>query len=217
MLRREVKAAFYSFAGPAMAANAVRHRFLQRTNGLRVHLGPGQKRYLPGWVNVDANIFTAKCDIWADLRNKLPFKDATIRALYSHHVIEHLPNLKQHFADVYRCLSHGGVYRLAGPNGDMAIRKFIERDNSWFGDWPDHRRSIGGRFENFIFCRGEHLTILTESFLKELLEDAGYVNISVCLPVKNTGYPEIFNDALETEHEDDFKSPRTLVLEAQKP
>jgi hypothetical protein len=28
-----------------------------------------------GWISVDANFLAAKIDIWADLRNKLPFKD----------------------------------------------------------------------------------------------------------------------------------------------
>lgn len=32
-----------------------------------VQLGPGQKNYIDGWVNVDANFVTAKIDIWADI------------------------------------------------------------------------------------------------------------------------------------------------------
>jgi hypothetical protein len=56
------------------------------------------------------------------------------------------------------------VIRVGGPNGDSAIRKFQKNDAAWFSDFPDKRRSIGGKFANFILCRGEHLTILTSSY-----------------------------------------------------
>lgn len=218
MLSRKAKALFYATTGPLMRANGMLYRATRAPAGpIRVHLGPGKKRYLPGWVNVDANMFTGKCDVWADLRNPLPFRNESISALYSHHLIEHLPDLRAHFAEAMRCLAPGGAYRAGGPNGDSAIRKFAERDSGWFADFPDKRRSLGGRFENFIFCRGEHLTILTESYLKELLEDAGFVNVTARLPVKDTGFPGLFGDAMQTEHEKDFEYPRTLLIEMVKP
>lgn len=220
MLSRSAKNAFYLVAGPLMAVNALAYKYLrQPVSGetVRVHLGPGQKKYIKGWVNIDANMFTGKCDIWADLRNPLPFHDATIDAAYSHHMIEHLPSMARHFRDVYRCLKPGGVYRVGGPHGDSAISKFLAGEKSWFGDWPDKRTSIGGRFENFIFCRNEHMTILTHSFLDELLSDVGFVNIRVCVPVRETHRPELFADCLPMEEETDFESPHTLILEATKP
>ena len=183
---------------------------------VRVQLGPGKRCYLDSWYNVDANMFTAKCDVWADLRNKLPFKDNSVDALYSHHVIEHLPDLPFHFKDAFRCLKPGAVYRVGGPNGDNAIRKFVEKDLDWFSDFPENRRSIGGRFENFVFCKQEHLTILTFSYLEELLSNAGFTNIKTCLPIKETFYPEYFSACLGNEFESDFAFPHTIILEAQK-
>jgi predicted SAM-dependent methyltransferase len=219
VLSRRTKAAFYSLAGPIMTVNGWVHRNLRArgATGQRVQLGPGQKNYLPGWLNIDANMFTARCDIWADLRNPLPLPDGSVAALYSHHVIEHLPAIEAHVRDAYRVLRPGGVYRIAGPNGDSAIRKFVERDAAWFDSYPDDRRSIGGRFENFIFCRQEHVTILTESFLGELLADAGFVEVHRCLPVRETRFPQLFSDCLAKEWESDFECPHTLVIEAVKP
>lgn len=217
MLSRAAKTAFYATTAPVMRANGL---FYKKTRApkshAKAHLGPGQKRYLPGWINVDANMFTAKCDVWADLRYSLPFHDNSMRAIYSHHVIEHLPNLHSHLDEVFRCLEPGGIYRVGGPNGDSAISKFIDGDKSWFGSFPDDRRSIGGRFENFVFCKGEHLTILTESFLREILEDAGFVNITLRKPITDTGYPELFSDAMTMEHESTPDCPHTLLLEAVK-
>ena len=92
----------------------------------------------------------------------------------------------------------------------------MDKDYEWFGDFPDSRKSIEGRFENFIFCRGEHLTILTQSMLEEILKDIGFVNIKVKLPSKETSFPEIFGKCLLKEREKDFVNPVTLILEAQK-
>jgi predicted SAM-dependent methyltransferase len=202
-----------------MWANGLRYRYLTkpRPAPLRVHLGPGQRHYIDGWTNVDANMFTARCDIWADMRNRLPFRDNSVDALYSHHVIEHLPDLVAHFSDALRCLRPGGTYRVAGPNGDAAIGKFVQQDSAWFGDFPNNRSSIGGRFENFIFCAREHVTILTQSFLDEIMSGVGFTALRAHLPVRETGFPDVFGPCLSREQESDFETPHTLVIEASKP
>lgn len=219
MLSRTAKAAFYAVAGPLMTANGAFYRLWRapRRTGLKVQLGPGQEKYLPGWINVDANMWTAKADVWADLRNRLPFRDGTVAAMYSHHVIEHLPDLWSHFRDVFRCLQPGGVYRVGGPNGDSAIAMFTAGRSDWFWDFPDPRKSLGGRLENFIFCRQEHLTILTESYLREILEAAGFIDIRVCLPIRESGRPDLFANCMRMEFETHFDAPHTLVMEAAKP
>lgn len=218
MLKRSTKDLFYTLAGPLMRLNAYLYRSIypSKGNGLMVHLGPGQKNYLKGWVNVDANMFTGECDIWADLKNRLPFRDGTVMACYSHHVVEHLPNIMAHFNEVYRCLQVGGVYRIAVPNGDSAMKKYQEGDLSWFGVFPDNRSSIGGRLDNFILCRNEHLHILTPSYLLELLGSAGFHVIKESRPVSHTNYPEYFQDCLPMEWESDTATPHTLVMEAVK-
>jgi len=221
MLPRSAKAFFYAAAGPLMKLNgAIYRQFRAPTAGVvKVQLGPGQGKYLSGWINVDANAFTATCDVWADLRNKLPFRDGTVDVIYSHHVIEHLPDalLHFHFRDLFRCLKPGGVFRIGGPNGDSATRKFVEGDTEWFGDFPDKRESVGGRFTNFIFCRGEHLTILTFSWLEEVALAAGFKRLLLCQPVKETNFPQLIDaHVLEMEWESTPECPHTLVVEGQK-
>ena len=166
---------------------------------------------MPTSLRADA-IFGPTCGI------RLPFADGTVVALYAHHVIEHLPKLAQHFHDAYRCLCPGGIYRVGGPNGDAAIAKFIEGDLAWFSDYPDQRGSIGGRFENFIFCRQEHLTILTFSYLQELMSDAGFADIRKCCPGSESGAPELFQDCLTKEdNESGVAQPHTVIVEGCKP
>jgi predicted SAM-dependent methyltransferase len=203
-----------------MYINGLAYRYLRAPSQglLRVHLGPGQKKYLTGWINVDANCISAKCDVWADLRNTLPFRTATIDCFYSHHVIEHLPDLPFHFAEMLRCLKPGGVFRVAGPNGDMAIKKYLAGDGSWFGDFPDKRDSLGGKLENFIFCRQEHLTILTFSWVEEIARRAGFQQMQQCTPVSETNYPVFFDSrVLCQEYESTPEAPHTLIVEGRKP
>jgi len=221
MISRQQKALFYTALAVPMRVNAslYRHWLAPRSGTVRVQLGPGREKYLDGWINVDANFITAKQDVWADLRNGLPFEDETVDALYSHHVIEHLPDadLPRHFAEVFRVLKPGGVFRIGGPNGDTACRKLVEGDAEWFGDFPDKRDSIGGKFANFILCRGEHLTILTASYLDELARGAGFPQTWVQQPTATTRFPEHFDArVLTTEWESTPEAPHTLIIEGQR-
>jgi predicted SAM-dependent methyltransferase len=221
MLSRTAKATYLGVLHYPMRANALRHRvFSGRKRPAKVHLGPGQGKYLNGWINVDANFLTCQIDIWADIRAKLPFRKGAVEAFYSHHVIEHLPDslLAFHFDEMFRCLRPGGVIRVGGPNADAAIRKFTEHDLDWFSDFPDKHRSIGGRFANFVLCRGEHLAILTSSYLGELAAASGFEQIGFCKPVSETHFPLVFDSqVLSKEWESTPDSPHTLVMEARKP
>jgi SAM-dependent methyltransferase len=222
MISRSAKALFFQVAAPIMRLNgALYRRFRAPRKGLvKVHLGPGQANYLDGWINVDANMFTAKCDVWADFRGKLPFRDASVDVTYSHHVIEHLPDalLAFHFQEIFRCLKPGGAFRIGGPSGDGAVQKFQEGDSAWFSDFPDNRASLGGRLANFLFCRGEHLTILTFSWLEELARAAGFPKVSRCQPVTETNFPELIDrNLLEKEWESTPECPHTLIVEGRKP
>lgn len=220
MIPRWAKATYFSVWSPFMRLNALRHRLLpnsSRRKFRRAHLGPGQRNYLNGWINVDANLVSSKPDVWADLRFKLPFPDDQLDCIYSHHVIEHLPNLDFHFREMFRCLKPGGVIRVGGPHGDNAMRAMQDGLHDWFGDWPLNRQSMGGRFENFIFCKGEHLTILTESFLIELAEQAGFEDVRICTPGE-TEHPEVISkEVVAFEPNTNPGLPTTLMIEASKP
>lgn len=224
MISHDLRVAYYALLRWPMRLNGLLYKHLRAPrNGdgtVKVHLGPGQKNYLDGWINLDANALTAKIDVWADLSNKLPFHDETVDVFYSHHVIEHLPDrhLSFHLHEMFRCLKHGGVIRIGGPNGDAAAQKFLEGDAAWFSDFPDARTSVGGRFANFILCGGEHLTILTFSYLQELASAVGFVDIRKVRPVSETGYPDLVDEKLlakETENTPEI--PHTLIIEARKP
>lgn len=218
MISRSAKATYYALASPIMRANAFVRRKLWRRELAKAHLGPGQGNYLEGWVNVDANAFTARIDLWADLRYALPFPERSLRAAYSHHVIEHLPDLPRHFRDVFRCLVPGGVYRAGGPHGHNAMKKYLEGDAAWFSDFPDKRVSVGGRLDNFLLCRNEHVAILTPSYLQEVAAEAGFEFVGELEAAHTTRFPELFGpEVLGREWESDREHPHTLIVELRKP
>lgn len=222
MISRELKATYYFLLRIPMRINGMLYRTFRapRAGTVKVHLGPGQRNYLDGWINVDANFVTARCDVWANLIDPLPFRDNTVDVFYSHHVIEHLPDrlLVTHFREMYRCLKPGGMFRVGGPNGDAAIRKFLEGDSSWFSNFPDPHSSMGGKLVNFLFCRNEHLTILTESYMSEIAAAAAFIDTKTCMPSKTTTNPKLIDDkvlGLEAERTPD--APHTLLMEGYKP
>ncbi|MBS0210619.1 MAG: methyltransferase domain-containing protein [Planctomycetes bacterium] len=222
MLSRRAKAAFYAVCSPAMKLNGWVYRRLRapRDGTVKVQLGPGRVNYLDGWINVDANMFTGRCDLWSDIQDGLPFRDNTVDAFYSHHVIEHLPDAKlaHHFREMFRCLKPGGVFRVGGPHGENAMRKFAEGDAGWFGDFPDKHDSLGGKLANFIFCRGEHLTLLTFSYLQELATQAGFGALRLCQPIRETHFPQLIDSrVLALEHESTPDMPHTILVEGLKP
>ena len=69
MISNKLRALYYFLFFPAMFINGKFYKhFRQPTSGLlKVHLGPGKENYIKDWINLDANIITAKIDIWTDL------------------------------------------------------------------------------------------------------------------------------------------------------
>jgi len=218
MTPRSLKQLYYRLLRVPMWINGRLYRAFRHPDGpIRVHLGPGKHKYLPGWVNLDANFLSARIDLWVNLMDPLPFRGGSVAAIYSHHVIEHLPDrhLPAHFLEMFRVLVPGGGIRVGGPDAGNACAKFVAGELDWFSTYPVKRRSIGGRFANFIFCDGEHLTALSESYLRELAEAAGFVAVRHMLPCRQSELVE--REVLEFEYEDDFETPHTVIIEARKP
>jgi predicted SAM-dependent methyltransferase len=222
MTNRTIKALLYkAFDYPMLLNACIYKRWRAPRDGLvKVHLGQGRRKYLEGWLNVDANFVSARIDVRANTLHGLPVRDNTVDVFYSQHVIEHLPDhaLGAHFRGMYRCLKPGGAIRVGGPNGDSAARKLIEGDAGWFNDDPDKHRSVGGRYANFNLRRGEHLTMLTESYLAEIATGAGFVEIRTPRPGAEARFPGLIGeDVLSREDPPNGDLPHTLILEARKP
>lgn len=150
-------------------------RIQERPRYLQLGSGTKKSRH---FLNIDINLFS-KPDIWLDMTKGLPFPDASIQGAYSCHVFEHLPYTKalDTMEEVYRVLANGAGVRIVVPSLEKAILAYTNGDAAWFSDWPDSRRSLGGRLNNYLLCRDQHKLMFDYSLFEELSGAAGFRNV----------------------------------------
>lgn len=87
-----------------------------------LNLGCG-KVLIPGFVNIDAE---EGAPMRHDVRMGLPFRDASVDAIYSEHFIEHLTQAEgiALLRECRRVLRPGGVVRMATPDLDEVVRRY---------------------------------------------------------------------------------------------
>ncbi|HTZ10860.1 MAG TPA: methyltransferase domain-containing protein [Candidatus Margulisiibacteriota bacterium] len=175
MIRQRVKDIYFDFA--YLMTRALFPFFViyyKSRKCLKIHLGCGTN-YLKGFVNIDGNI-AAKKDLFLDLRNGLPFKDASVSLIYTSNMLEHFyfDEVTRILKEAYRVLSPGAVIRIVVPDMEKGVFYYLKQDPGFFSSFPENFSSIGGKFVNFLFCNGQHRISFDFYFLKELLLRAGF-------------------------------------------
>jgi predicted SAM-dependent methyltransferase len=215
-----VKDVGYMTLGRLSVVNLLRYKLTGQVPGhqnggpLLLHLGSGPHP-IKGFVNIDGNPWR-RPDLWLDLTLGLPFPDGSATGAYCCHTLEHFfePDVRQILGDVLRVLRPGGGLRIVTPDMGKAIAAYQRENSAWFSEFPDSRRSIGGRFTNYMLCRDQHRLMFDFSFMREILQDLGFVDIAEFTPhasvLFDTGYLATF----EYEQPDDNHS---LFVEAFKP
>jgi predicted SAM-dependent methyltransferase len=135
----------------------------------------------PGWLNSDIKD-SPGIDIVADVRAGLPLETDSIDYITSIHALPELPypDLVPALAELRRVLKPGGVLRLALPDLDRAIAAYQRGDHEYF-DVPDaDARSIGAKFVTQMTWYGYSHTLFVYDFVEELLERAGFAQITRC-------------------------------------
>jgi predicted SAM-dependent methyltransferase len=81
----------------------------------------------PRWINLDGEATVAGVQRY-DCRERLPFADATVDAVYSSHLIEHLPPAvcRSFIHDAFRVLKPGGAIRLATPDLEKLAFEYLK-------------------------------------------------------------------------------------------
>lgn len=126
--------------------------------GNKLHLGCGVNTP-DGWLNVDGswNAWLAKHDLlwrlakslrllpnelldlsWSrdiivhDVRNKLPFEDNSMDAIYASHLLEHLylEEAKRMLKECHRVLSPSGVLRMVVPDLKSIVMEYMDINNN---------------------------------------------------------------------------------------
>ena len=66
---------------------------------------------------------------WWDVNRGLPYQDDFVAAIYSSHMLEHLPRQEAEafLREAYRVLAPSGVFRLALPDLEMKAREYLSQ------------------------------------------------------------------------------------------
>jgi predicted SAM-dependent methyltransferase len=179
MRSQQLKDLYYASFARLSVLSYCWHRTFHRGNSspqyLNIGCGP---KYVEGMLNIDGNIFQKK-DLWLDVTLGLPFPDKSVSGVYASHILEHFDayHAQRLLSEFYRILKPGGAVRLIVPSLEYAIRAYEKGDIEKLPAWPDTCHSIGGRFNNFMLCKNQHLTLFDFTFLEELSKEAGFTRI----------------------------------------
>jgi predicted SAM-dependent methyltransferase len=148
----------------------------QDQTDLRLHLGSGANR-LPGWVNVD--LLGMGSDLAWDLRRRLPFPDASARAAFVEHVIEHfiLADALALLEECHRVLAPGGTIRVGVPDLERYIRSYVGDRELIEQARPNRPTSLLAVAEVAQFHG--HRSAYDAETLVRLLEEAGFIDVDV--------------------------------------
>jgi len=112
--------------GGVRASRAFRGR-----RGLRLDVGCGSN-VREGWVNVDLSSRKADCRL--DLREDLPFDDASVAVVYSEHFFEHLDypdDALRFLRECLRVLEPGGTFSVGVPDTEGPLRSYAQGDGAY--------------------------------------------------------------------------------------
>jgi predicted SAM-dependent methyltransferase len=153
-----------------------RARRLQAISPLRLHLGSATNR-LSGWVNVDLLRPGRTLDLYWDLRRPLPFKDASVDAIFAEHLLEHMPFAAgvELLREWHRVLRPGGVTRIGVPDLDRYIASYLGNDDIIDRVRPGRPTRALALGEPF-FLYGHRCMYDFETMQRALL-DAGFTNV----------------------------------------
>jgi predicted SAM-dependent methyltransferase len=107
-----------------------RARVLAERSPLRLDLGSGESP-IPGWVNVD--LVGHKPDLAWDLSVPLPLADGSVEAIFSEHLLEHLPlaTALDLIRECHRLLAPGGTLRVGVPDAGAYLRAYDGDDQGF--------------------------------------------------------------------------------------
>lgn len=112
-----------------------------------LNVGAGRFRH-SHWTNLDLKKSDLseewiEDDISHDLlaNTKIPLEDNSLDAIYSSHVMEHLPqdSVEYFFKEAKRILKPGGIMRISVPDTDLAINAFLRGDRRFFEEFYSER------------------------------------------------------------------------------
>jgi len=176
-----------------------------------------------------------------DISRGIPATDSSVDAVYHSHMLEHLDHdvAPLFISEVRRVLKPGGIHRIAVPDLEFAVRRYIEhldsgqtpeRHDSFIADFIEQsvRRGAAGtstqsqprRFVENLFLgdarnRGEtHQWMYDRCNLTHLLERTNFADVRIC-SFGDSAIPNWNEYGLEVDKLGHEYKPGTLYVEAR--
>lgn len=189
-------------------------------NALRLNIGCGSRTF-SRWTNID---YDAECkpDVLLDVsKEKLPFKDETVDAIYSSHMIDHLTyrDGKAFLEECRRVMTPGAPLRITSCDMEAFVRSYFAGNLGQFDYFqPEEFQNaqtqatkLGiltcGNASDRGFYSGHKMLYMADS-LGELLTVVGFKDVRVCAQNEQVS---AFDDV------DDVFPDSSVIVEAVRP
>jgi predicted SAM-dependent methyltransferase len=152
---------------------------LASNNPINLDIG-GADKGRNGWTTLD---ITDGCDLYWDLRKGIPFPDASVDAIYSSHLFEHLTYQQGQsvLTESMRVLKPGGTFSICVPNARIYIEGYLGVRNipdEFYGWRPAFNETTAIDAVNYVaYMNGEHKYLFDIENLLHLLNSAGLTDV----------------------------------------
>jgi predicted SAM-dependent methyltransferase len=150
---------------------------------LKLNIGCGTN-IKAGWINIDMSIGGDTLSL--DVRERLPFPDASALIVYSEHFFEHLEYPGEALAflrESWRVLVPGGVFSMGIPDFELEVTAYVERDPEFYRRRREHYAQpvwVNTRMHvlNHVFRQDrEHKCSYDMETLEGVLASVGFVAV----------------------------------------
>jgi predicted SAM-dependent methyltransferase len=172
---------------------ALKWQQLAKQGCIKLEFGSGHKLGANGWTTVD--LYGA--DINYDLRRGIPLPNGSVSAIYSSHMLEHIPyqQLLAFLQECRRVLAPDGYFSVCVPNARQYIEAYLAgeyfRDPKTF--YQPARVDTGSFIDqvNYVaYMGGEHTYLFDEENLLNTFYKAGYSKVTLREFDANIDIPE---------------------------
>jgi len=164
-------------------------RLVTKGQKLWIEVGGGSRKGENGWLVLD---MLAGCDLYWDLRRRLPFPDDSVDKIYSSHFLEHLTfrQGQQHLKECLRVMKPGGTFSICVPSAKPYLEAYcsgkpLDHD-TWIKHEPAWNDTSAIDVVNYVAYMDEvdfivlkhaaHQYMFDEDNLLKVLEKAGFKN-----------------------------------------
>jgi predicted SAM-dependent methyltransferase len=154
-------------------------RFSKRVRTLKyLNVGCGKKPK-PHTINLNYEWYPF-IDLAWDITRPLPLADASLKGIYSEHVLEHLPfqMIPGILKDWLRVLEPAGTLRVLVPDAELYLKTYTEIKNGKTATFPYHDPLKTPMMHvNWIFRAYDHLFAYDFETFEKILREAGFEGI----------------------------------------